>query len=385
MPNNGFFARFIGYTLAGILLVLFLHSFLYHYFPGVLQLNLFSGSNGQEHAEPRVVQARGNLAEDEKSTIELFENSRDSVVFITTRQRVMDAWTRNIFSVPSGTGSGFIWDDQGHIITNLHVVKGASEATVRLADGRDYKAALVGASPAHDIAVLKIGIGFQQPVPVPIGTSHDLKVGQKVFAIGNPFGLDWTLTTGIVSALDRSLPGGDGRSIDNLIQTDAAINPGNSGGPLLDSAGRLIGINTAIYSPSGASAGIGFAVPVDTVNRVVPQIISRGKYIRPAMGITVDSKLNNRLTQYLKVNGVVILSISPGSAADEAGLRGATLTPEGNIIANDIIIAIDSKPTDSVEKLLNRIDSYKVGDIIKITVLRNNDKVEVPVTLQPGE
>jgi len=385
MPNNGFFARFIGYTLAGILLVLFLHSFLYHYFPGVLQLNLFSGSNGQEHAEPRVVQARGNLAEDEKSTIELFENSRDSVVFITTRQRVMDAWTRNIFSVPSGTGSGFIWDDQGHIIPNLHVVKGASEATVRLADGRDYKAALVGASPAHDIAVLKIGIGFQQPVPVPIGTSHDLKVGQKVFAIGNPFGLDWTLTTGIVSALDRSLPGGDGRSIDNLIQTDAAINPGNSGGPLLDSAGRLIGINTAIYSPSGASAGIGFAVPVDTVNRVVPQIISRGKYIRPAMGITVDSKLNNRLTQYLKVNGVVILSISPGSAADEAGLRGATLTPEGNIIANDIIIAIDGKPTDSVEKLLNRIDSYKVGDTIKITVLRNNEKVEVPVTLQPEE
>jgi len=385
MPTNGLFARFIAYTLAGILLVLFLHSFLYHYFPGVLQLNLFSTRNNQEHAEPRVVQARGNLAEDEKSTIELFENSRDSVVFITTRQRVMDAWTRNIFSVPSGTGSGFIWDDQGHIITNLHVVKGASEATVRLADGRDYKASLVGASPAHDIAVLKIGIGFQQPVPVPIGTSNDLKVGQKVFAIGNPFGLDWTLTTGIVSALDRSLPGGDGRTIDNLIQTDAAINPGNSGGPLLDSAGRLIGINTAIYSPSGASAGIGFAVPVDTVNRVVPQIISRGKYIRPAMGITVDSKLNNRLTQFLKVSGVVILSISPGSAADEAGLRGATLTPEGNIIANDIIVALDGKPIDSVDKLLNRIDSYKVGDTIKITVLRNNEKVEVPVTLQPGE
>lgn len=385
MPTNGFFARFIAYTLAGILLVLFLHSFLYHYFPDMLQLNLFSAGSNQEHAEPRVVQARGNLAEDEKSTIELFENSRDSVVFITTRQRVMDAWTRNIFSVPSGTGSGFIWDDQGHIITNLHVVKGASEATVRLADGRDYKAALVGASPAHDIAVLKIGIGFQQPVPVPIGTSNDLKVGQKVFAIGNPFGLDWTLTTGIVSALDRSLPGGDGRTIDNLIQTDAAINPGNSGGPLLDSAGRLIGINTAIYSPSGASAGIGFAVPVDTVNRVVPQIISRGKYIQPAMGITVDSKLNNRLTQLLKVSGVVILSISPGSAADEAGLRGATLTSEGNIIANDIVIAVDGKPVDSVEKLLNRIDNYKVGDTIKITVLRKGEPFEIPVTLQPGE
>ncbi|UJP06909.1 MAG: trypsin-like peptidase domain-containing protein, partial [Nitrosomonas sp.] len=246
-------------------------------------------------------------------------------------------------------------------------------------------ASLVGASPAHDIAVLKIGIGFQRPAPVPVGTSNDLKVGQKVFAIGNPFGLDWTLTTGIVSALDRSLPGGDGRTIDNLIQTDAAINPGNSGGPLLDSAGRLIGINTAIYSPSGASAGIGFAVPVDTVNRVVPQIISRGKYIRPAMGITVDSKLNNRLTQHLKVTGVVILNISPGSAADAAGLLGAILTPEGNIIANDIIVAVDGKPIDSVEKLLNRIDSYKVGDTITITVLRKGEKMDVPVTLQPGE
>ncbi|MDO9311329.1 MAG: trypsin-like peptidase domain-containing protein [Nitrosomonas sp.] len=385
MPNNGFLSRLIWTSLAAILLALFFHSFLYHYFPDILHPDYFSGKDKQENAEPRVIQARGNLAEDEKSTIELFENSRDSVVFITTRQRVMDAWTRNIFSVPSGTGSGFIWDDNGHIITNLHVIKGASEAIVRLADGRDYKASLVGASPAHDIAVLRIGIGFQRPAPVPIGTSHDLKVGQKVFAIGNPFGLDWTLTTGIVSALDRSLPGGDGRTIDNLIQTDAAINPGNSGGPLLDSAGRLIGINTAIYSPSGASAGIGFSVPVDTVNRVVPQIISRGKYIRPAMGITVDSKLNIRLTQHLKVTGVVILSISPGSAADTAGLQGATITPEGNIIANDIIVALENKPIDSVDKLLARIDSYKVGDTIKITVLRKGEKIDVPVTLQPGE
>lgn len=385
MPNNGFLSRLIWVSLAAILLALFFHSFLYHYFPDILHPGYFSGKDKQENTEPRVVQARGNLAEDEKSTIELFENSRDSVVFITTRQRVMDAWTRNIFSVPSGTGSGFIWDDNGHIITNLHVIKGASEAIVRLADGRDYKASLVGASPAHDIAVLRIGIGFQRPAPVPIGTSHDLKVGQKVFAIGNPFGLDWTLTTGIVSALDRSLPGGDGRTIDNLIQTDAAINPGNSGGPLLDSAGRLIGINTAIYSPSGASAGIGFSVPVDTVNRVVPQIISRGKYIRPAMGITVDSKLNSRLTQHLKLTGVVILNISPGSAADTAGLQGATITPEGNIIANDIIVELENKPTDSVEKLLARIDSHKVGDTIKITVLRRGERIEVPVTLQPGE
>ncbi len=384
MPNNGFFSRLVWTTLTVVIVVLFFHSFLYHYFPEVFYPGYFSDDK-QQSAEPRVIQPRGNLAEDEKSTIELFENSRDSVVFITTRQRVMDAWTRNIFSVPSGTGSGFIWDDQGHIITNLHVIKGASEATVRLADGRDYKASLVGASPTHDIAVLRIGISFQRPVPVPLGSSHDLKVGQKVFAIGNPFGLDWTLTTGIVSALDRSLPGGDGRTIDNLIQTDAAINPGNSGGPLLDSAGRLIGINTAIYSPSGASAGIGFAVPVDTVNRVVPQIISRGKYIRPAMGVTVDSKLNQRLTEHLKVTGVVILSVGPGSAAEAAGLKGATITPEGAIIANDIIVAIEDKPIDSVDKLMSRIDGFKVGETIKITILRKGQTVEVPVTLQPGE
>lgn len=384
MFNNGFVSRLLWAAVAAVVLTLFLNSFLYRYFPDALH-SVFSGGDRQENAAPRVVQPRGNLAEDEKSTIELFENSRDSVVFITTRQRVMDAWTRNIFSVPSGTGSGFIWDDQGHIITNFHVIKGASEATVRLADGRDYKASLVGVSPAHDIAVLRIGIGFQRPRPVPLGTSHDLKVGQKVFAIGNPFGLDWTLTTGIVSALDRSLPGGEGRTIDNLIQTDAAINPGNSGGPLLDSAGRLIGINTAIYSPSGVSAGIGFAVPVDTVNRVVPQIVSRGKYIRPAMGITVDSKLNQRLTERLKVQGVVILSVGPGSAAEAAGLRGATITPEGAIIANDIIVAIEGKAVDSVDKLMSRIDGFKVGETISISVLRKNETVEVPVMLQPGE
>jgi len=230
-------------------------------------------------APPRPVTQRGELAADEKATIALFERSRDSVVFITTREQVRDLWTRNVFSVPRGTGSGFIWDEAGHVVTNLHVIEGASEATVRLANGRDYKASLVGVSPSHDIAVLRIASGQKRLQPLPVGTSRDLRVGQKVLAIGNPFGLDWSLTSGIVSALNRSLPGEEGgRTIEHLIQTDAAINPGNSGGPLLDSAGRLIGINTAIYSPSGASAGIGFAVPVDTVNKVVPQIVRHGKY-----------------------------------------------------------------------------------------------------------
>jgi len=222
-------------------------------------------------AAPRVITPRGDLAADERATINLFRNAREAVVFISTRQRVADFWTRDVHSVRRGSGSGLVWDEVGHIVTNYHVIEGASEAQIQLADGRQLSASLVGVSPQHDLAVLKIGgVGFTPPTGLPIGTSSDLQVGQNVFAIGNPFGLDWTLTKGIVSALDRSLPKENGPDIRHLIQTDAAINPGNSGGPLLDSAGRLIGINTAIYSPSGASAGIGFAVPVDTVMRVVP-------------------------------------------------------------------------------------------------------------------
>jgi S1-C subfamily serine protease len=335
-------------------------------------------------ATPRTVDARGDLAADEKATIELFERSRDSVVYISTKAQVRDFWTRNVFSVPRGTGSGFVWDDSGHVVTNFHVIEGASEATVKLADGRDYKAGLVGASPAHDIAVLRIGVGFKRPPPVPVGTSHDLKVGQKVFAIGNPFGLDWTLTTGIVSALDRSLAGEGRTSIEHLIQTDAAINPGNSGGPLLDSAGRLIGITTAIYSPSGVSAGIGFAVPVDTVNRVVPQLIAKGKYIRPALGVEIDEDLNRRISAALNVQGVVVLRVSPGSAAATAGLRGAEIGRDGSFAAGDVIVAVDGKPVDSVGKLTARLDDFQVGQTVKLTVLRDGARIELPVTLQPG-
>ena len=335
-------------------------------------------------ATPRGVTARGDLAADEKSTIELFERSKNSVVYITTKSQVRDFWTRNVFTVPRGTGSGFIWDNAGHVITNYHVIEKASEATVKLADGRSFKAALVGASPNHDIAVLRIGIGFKLPPPVPLGESHNLKVGQKVFAIGNPFGLDWTLTTGIVSALDRSLGEDNGNTIDHLIQSDAAINPGNSGGPLLDSAGRLIGINTAIYSPSGASAGIGFAVPVDTVNRIVPQLIKGGKYLRPALGIEVDEGLNQRLAQLRGIEGVVILRVTPGSAAELAGLKGATVSRDGGIVPGDTIVAVEGKAVESVGNLLARLDDFEVGEVIKISVLREGKKIELPVTLQPG-
>ena len=336
-------------------------------------------------AEPRVIAPRGDLAADEKTTIELFERSKGSVVFITTTQLVRDFWSRNMFSIPRGAGSGFVWDAEGHVITNNHVVQGAAEAKVRLNDGRDYSARLVGASPAHDIAVLRIRVAERQPPALPIGSSADLKVGQKVFAIGNPFGLDWSLTTGVVSALDRSLPAEDGRTIiEHLIQTDAAINPGNSGGPLLDSSGRLIGINTAIFSPSGAYAGVGFAVPVDTVNRVVPQLIAKGKYTRPALGISTDEQLNQLIAKQLGVRGVAVLKIEPGSPAEAAGLRAARPAGDGSIAPGDIIVAVDGKAVDSVARLVNRLDEHKVGDTIKLTVHREGRQTELTATLKAG-
>jgi S1-C subfamily serine protease len=333
-------------------------------------------------AEPRAVVARGDLDADEKNNIHVFESSKASVVYISTRERVVDFWTRNVMTVPRGTGSGFIWDNKGHVVTNLHVVAGASEANVRLADGRDYAAKLVGASPSHDIAVLRIEVPTNQPLPVPVGTSHDLRVGQKVFAIGNPFGLDWTLTTGIVSALDRSLNGEDGGVIEHLIQTDAAINPGNSGGPLLDSAGRLIGITTAIYSPSGASAGVGFAVPVDTVNRVVPQLITNGRYSQPGIGIQTDERLSQLISQQLGVIGVAVLRVTNGSTAQQAGLRGIKLGRRDTIIPGDIILAIDGKEVDSAARFNARLDDHKAGEVVNLTVWRDGKKFELRVALQ---
>jgi S1-C subfamily serine protease len=331
---------------------------------------------------PRAVTARGELAADEKSTIALFERTRDSVVFISTSSVVQDFWSRNVLSVPRGTGSGFIWDDAGHVVTNYHVIEGASEATVKLADGSDYKCSLVGASPAHDIAVLKIGNRYKPPPPVPLGTSHDLKVGQKVFAIGNPFGLDWTLTSGIVSALNRSLPGERGSLVEHLIQTDAAINPGNSGGPLLDSAGRLIGINTAIYSPSGTSAGIGFAVPVDTVNRVVPQLIRLGKYVRPSLGLRMEEDLNTRLANALEVRGVVVVRSATAKLA--AGLQEATLSRDGSIFVGDIITAINGKPVESIRQLALQLDELRVGDAVSLSLLRKGKPFTLEARLQAG-
>ncbi len=335
-------------------------------------------------AEPRPITARGELAADESGTIEIFERASPSVVFISTRERVRDPWTRNVFSVPRGNGSGFIWDDFGHVVTNHHVIERASEAVVRLNDGRSYRAVLVGASPDHDLAVLRISVPLDRPPPVPLGTSGDLKVGQKVFAIGNPFGLDYTLTTGVVSALDRSLSGDSGATIEHLIQTDAAINPGNSGGPLLDSAGRLIGINTAIYSPSGAYAGIGFAVPVDTVNRVVPQLVAQGRYIRPSLGISVDADINRAAVEELGVEGVLVLRVEPGSSAEVAGLEPTRVDRHGNVIPGDMVVAIDGRRVDPVDALAAVLDDYRVGDEVAVTLWRDGVEIERRLVLQAG-
>jgi len=332
-------------------------------------------------AAPRPTAARGALMAEEQQNIDIFEKWKASVVYIATSERVMDFWTRDVATVPRGTGSGFIWDSAGHVVTNVHVVSGAAAANVKLADGRDYEATLVGASIAHDIAVLQIRVPKDQPLPVAIGTSHDLRVGQKVFAIGNPFGLDWTLTTGIVSALDRSLDGENGSVIRHLIQTDAAINPGNSGGPLLDSAGRLIGMNTAIYSPSGASAGVGFAVPVDTINRVVPRLIANGHYEPPSLGIEVDDMLSRAVSRELGVAGVAVLRASKTAAA---ALHGARLGARNTIIPGDVILAVDGKEVSTAAQLAATLDDYKVGDRVTLTVWRDGKKIQLPAVLQSG-
>jgi S1-C subfamily serine protease len=330
-------------------------------------------------AEPRVVSPRGSLADDEQTTIQIFENASPSVVFITSVALRSDAFGLNVLEIPQGTGSGFLWDTAGHIVTNFHVIQEASSVKVTLGDRSTWDARFVGAAPDKDLAVLRINAPAGQLRPITIGTSHDLRVGQKVFAIGNPFGLDYTLTTGVVSALGRSIQSVMGRRIDDVIQTDAAINPGNSGGPLLDSSGRLIGVNTAIYSPSGSSAGIGFAIPVDTVNRTVPQLIASGKVSRPRLGVQMATA---NIARRLGVVGVLILTVEEGSAAMAAGLRGTRQDQNGDLILGDIIQEIDGTKVTTQDDLLNALEKHKPGDVVDVTILRGNETRRVRVTLQ---
>ena len=330
--------------------------------------------------QPRAVTPRGPLSADERNTIGVFESVSPSVVYITTVQHVRDFFSRNVMRVPQGTGSGFVWDDQGHIVTNFHVIRGAQEALVTLGDQRSFQAQLVGASPEHDIAVLKIEVPKDLPKPIPLGSSSELRVGQAVLAIGNPFGLDHTLTTGIVSALNRTVDNEQGGTIENVIQTDAAINPGNSGGPLIDSAGRLVGINTMIYSPSGAYAGIGFAVPVDTINRVAPRLIGFGHYVRPSLGVSANDDVSRQLLNG-DAKGVLVLAVSPGSPAAQAGLRATEVTRAGRASIGDVIEAVDGKPVKDFAALVGVLDAHEFGDRVTLTVLRANARLQVPITL----
>ena len=340
---------------------------------------------GSASLEPRLVTPRGELAQDEKSTIELFRGASPSVVYITTLQRARDFRNRSGHDIPAGTGSGFLWDDAGHVVTNYHVIKDGTGADVTLSNHETFPATLVGVAPAYDLALLKIKTQASKLRPIPIGTSADLQVGQKVFAIGNPFGLDQTLTTGVVSALGRTIQGVSGRAIEDVVQTDAAINPGNSGGPLLDSAGRLIGVNTAIFSPSGVSSGIGFAVPVDTVNRIIPQLLAEGKVSRPYLGVQVSDPISEQVLGRRGVPGVLLLGVEPDSPAERAGLRGVEQAANGALIVGDIIQQAAGKPVRRVDELFAILERHKAGQTIRLRVLRAGKEVDVDVTLAPPQ
>jgi S1-C subfamily serine protease len=360
------------YTWAAIAIVAIL-------FIAAKQAWVDSASINDPRAVPRIVASRGELFADEKSTINLFKQASPSVVHITAITVQRDFLSLNLYQIPEGTGSGFVWDANGNIITNFHVIQNADAAQVTLADQSTWKARRVGVAPDKDLAVLRIDAPGNRLRPIPLGTSKELQVGQSVFAIGNPFGLDQSLTTGVISALGREIESVTRRPIQGVVQTDAAINPGNSGGPLLDSAGRLIGVNTAIYSPSGASAGIGFAIPVDTVNRIVPELIRSGKVTRPGLGIQTAEE---QIAERLGVNGVLIVDVAPGGAAAKAGIRPTRREASGRVRLGDVITAVDGKKIESPNDLFLTLEKYRIGDSVNFTLLRDGKSVQTKITLE---
>jgi S1-C subfamily serine protease len=333
-------------------------------------------------AQP-TISPRGALDEEELATVDLFRRAAPSVVFVTSLDVRRDFFTMNDYAVPRGAGSGFVWDDRGHVVTNYHVVQGAEGFQVTLSDQSSYSADLVGIAPEKDLAVLRIDADRDALEPLPIGASADLLVGQKVFAIGNPFGLDHTLTTGVISALGREIEAidRDRTPVRDVIQTDAAINPGNSGGPLLDSAGRLIGVNTQIYSPSGASAGIGFAIPVDTVRWVVPDLVTHGRIQRPALGIY---PVADATTRRAGIEGIVFVRVEPGGPADRAGLRPLSRDRRGRVVLGDIITAIDGEPIRSRADLTLLLEKRELGEEVEVTYTRNGEERKTKVRLAAG-
>lgn len=320
------------------------------------------------------------LQKDELATIKVFDETSPSVVSIKNASLQWDWFSANIYEIPQGAGSGFIWDEKGHIVTNFHVIYRADRIHVTLADQETYDAKIVGMAPNHDLAVLKVNAPKELLKPIPIGSSKDLKVGQRALSIGNPFGLDYSLTTGVVSALGRTMPSIGGRRIYDVIQTDAAINPGNSGGPLLDSSGNLIGVSTLIYSPSGASAGVGFAIPANTVKRVVPQLIEHGKVKRAGLGVVL---IPDVYVKRLGLKGIMILELQPGGAAARAGLRPTMRNQWGDVVYGDVIVSVDGESVENNEDLIEYLDKNKtVGDKVNIRFIRKNKEFGTTVTLQ---
>ncbi|MHC4471301.1 MAG: S1C family serine protease [Planctomycetota bacterium] len=332
-------------------------------------------------ARPRTVVPRADLSQLEEATIDLYRAASPSVVHIANVALARHPFSLDVFTIPQGSGSGFLWDENGYVVTNAHVVKGGDRFHVTLADQSTWDARPVGTDPDTDVAVLKIDAPPEKLAPIVVGTSADLQVGQSVFAIGNPFGLDQTLTTGVISGLGREIRAETGRRIRDVIQTDAAVNPGNSGGPLLDSTGRLVGVNTAIYSPSGASAGVGFAVPVDTINRVVPRLIQGRRPERAGLGITLvpDSYLRR-----MGIEGAGVLEVVSGSAAEAAGLRPTRRdTSSGRTLLGDVIVAVDGEAVASRLDLLDALQDKTVGQSVVVTVLRGRKRVDLTAKLQP--
>jgi S1-C subfamily serine protease len=318
------------------------------------------------------------LTESEERVIDVFREASASVVFVTNIEVRRNFFTLDVMKIERNTGSGFVWDDDGHIVTNFHVIEGGREFAVTLADQTTWDAKVVGVAPDKDLAVLHVDAPADKLKPLRAGESHSLVVGQTVLAVGNPFGLDHTLTVGVVSALGRELESPSGRSIRDVIQTDAAINPGNSGGPLLDSRGRLVGVNSAIYSPSGGSAGIGFAVPVDTVTRLVPQMIKTGRPVRPGIGVSI---LSDSTARRLGLTGVVIREVRPRGPADEAGLAGLGRDPSGRIVLGDVIVEVDGRPVANSDDLMHAFEARGVGGDVEVTVEREGSRRQVTLGL----
>jgi S1-C subfamily serine protease len=339
-------------------------------------------SSATREPPPGVVVPAGPLPEgltgEEKRDIEVFRRAQASVVFITSLALRRSFFSFDVQQIPQGTGSGFVWDKRGHIVTNFHVIQEGDAFAVTLADQSEWEAKVAGVAPAKDLALLRITAPADRLVPLPVGASRGLLVGQRVLAVGNPFGLDHSLTVGVVSALGRELQSPNGRRIRDVIQTDAAINPGNSGGPLLDSTGRLIGVNAAIFSPSGASAGIGFAVPVDTVNRLVPQLIDKGRVLEAGIGATFIPESYNA---QLGIRGVAVAEVVANGPAARAGLQGVQVTRGRRLVLGDRVLAVDGKAVRSEDDVRDVFEAAGIGAAVTLTVARGEAKRDVRIQL----